>query len=58
MITTLLITLGALLLAMIGSVILDPRPAREAEEAAEERARTMEAIANLGFWEGGAAHRR
>lgn len=49
MIATLFITIGALLLAMIGSAALSPRSSREAEEAAEERARTMEAIANLGF---------
>jgi hypothetical protein len=55
MITTLLITLGALLLAMVGSAALSPRSSGEAEEVAEERARTMEAIADLGFWEGGAA---
>ena len=36
MITTVFITVGALLLAMIGSVVLDPRssrPVRETEEA-------------------------
>ena len=39
MMSTLFITIGALLLAMIGSAALSPRSSREAEEAAEERAR-------------------
>jgi hypothetical protein len=46
MFTTLLIIVGALLLAMLGSVLLDPRTAREAEEA---QARMMEGIANSFF---------
>ena len=42
---TFLVALGALLLAMVGSAILDPRleSDQEAEEAAEERFSTMEA---------------
>lgn len=40
MVTTLLVTVGALLLAMIGSAALGQRSSREAEEATEERART------------------
>ena len=39
MITTVFITVGALLLAMIGSVVLDPR-----SEAAEESARMTESV--------------
>jgi ABC-type bacteriocin/lantibiotic exporter with double-glycine peptidase domain len=52
MITTLFIIVGTLLLAMIGSVVLDPRSSRSArgtEETAEEQARMMEAIANSVF---------
>jgi hypothetical protein len=46
MIATLFITIGAFLLAIIGSVVLDPRSMRETEDAAEERA---ERIANSVF---------
>jgi hypothetical protein len=52
MIATLFIIVGTLLLAMIGSVILDLRSSRPAcgtEETAEEQARVMEAIANSVF---------
>jgi hypothetical protein len=46
MVSTLFIILGALLLAMLGGVVLAPRPVRETEEVAEAQARMMEAIAN------------
>ncbi len=41
---TLFIVVGALLLAMIGSAIINPQ--NKPETAEEERARMMEAIAN------------
>jgi len=51
--TALLITVGALLVAMLGRAILTPQPSwsvRDTEEArAEEHARRMEAIAMSVF---------
>ena len=44
--STLLLALAALLIAMIGNALLDPQPEPETGEA---RARTMEAIANSLF---------
>ena len=44
---TLFVVVGALLLAMIGSAIINPR--NKPETADEERARMMEAIANSVF---------
>jgi len=42
MVITLLVVLGALVLAMIASAMLDPRSDQEAEETTEERLWTME----------------
>jgi len=43
MVITLLVVLGALVLAMIVSAMLDPRSDQEAEETTEERPWTIEA---------------
>ena len=47
MVITLFVVVGALLLAMIGSAIINPQ--NKPETADEERARMMEAIANSVF---------
>ena len=43
MVITLLVAVGALLLAMIAGAVLDPRSDQEAEETTEERPWTIEA---------------
>jgi len=43
MVITLLVVLGALVLAIIASAMLDPRSDQEAEETTEERPWTIEA---------------